>query len=115
MDRAHVRRPRLDRGGARARWPRSRAARRGARELGALHGLPLTAAGDVHMHVRERRRLQDALTAVRHGVALAEAGDAAASQWRTPSARARAAREALSTRAARRNREDRRARELLAR
>jgi error-prone DNA polymerase len=44
------------------------------RELGALLNLPLTAAGDVHMHVRERRRLQDALTAVRHGVAVAEAG-----------------------------------------
>jgi error-prone DNA polymerase len=45
------------------------------RELGATHGLPLTAAGDVHMHVRERRPLQDALTAVRHGVTLAEAGE----------------------------------------
>ena len=44
------------------------------RELGAAHNLPLTAAGDVHMHVRERRRLQDALTAVRHGVTVAEAG-----------------------------------------
>jgi error-prone DNA polymerase len=46
-----------------------------ARALGARLGLPLTAAGDVHMHVRERRALQDALTAVRHGVALADAGD----------------------------------------
>jgi error-prone DNA polymerase len=45
------------------------------RRLGAWHGLPLTAAGDVHMHVRERRALQDALTAVRHGVTLAEAGE----------------------------------------
>jgi error-prone DNA polymerase len=44
------------------------------RELGTVLNLPLTAAGDVHMHVRERRRLQDALTAVRHGVAVAEAG-----------------------------------------
>jgi error-prone DNA polymerase len=44
------------------------------RRLGELHGLPLTAAGDVHMHVRERRPLQDALTAVRHGVPLAAAG-----------------------------------------
>jgi error-prone DNA polymerase len=43
--------------------------------LGARHGLPLTAAGDVHMHVRDRRRLQDALTAVRHRVTLAEAGE----------------------------------------
>ncbi|HTU68451.1 MAG TPA: error-prone DNA polymerase [Steroidobacteraceae bacterium] len=46
----------------------------GARALGAAHALPLTAAGDVHMHLRERRPLQDALTAVRHGVTLAEAG-----------------------------------------
>jgi len=46
-----------------------------SRELGATHALPLTAAGDVHMHVRERRPLQDALTAVRHGVTLAEAGE----------------------------------------
>jgi error-prone DNA polymerase len=44
------------------------------RRFGLQHGLPLTAAGDVHMHVRERRGLQDALTAVRHGVTLAEAG-----------------------------------------
>ena len=46
-----------------------------ARSLGTSCGLPLTAAGDVHMHVRERRYLQDALTAVRHGVTLAEAGE----------------------------------------
>ena len=45
------------------------------RALGTVHGLPLTAAGDVHMHVRERRHLQDALTAVCHGVTLAEAGE----------------------------------------
>jgi len=46
-----------------------------ARTLGEQHGLPLCAAGDVHMHVRERRRLQDALTAVRHRVTVAEAGE----------------------------------------
>ena len=46
-----------------------------ARALGEAHELPLTAAGDVHMHVRDRRRLQDALTAVRHGVTVAEAGE----------------------------------------
>src|SRR5690606_31638978 len=28
-------------------------------------GLPMTATGDVHMHVRERRPLQDTLTAIR--------------------------------------------------
>jgi hypothetical protein len=53
-------------------WDRERLAQ--AQALGASCGLPLTAAGDVHMHVRERRRLQDALTAVRHGVTVAEAG-----------------------------------------
>jgi error-prone DNA polymerase len=42
--------------------------------LGARAGLPLVAAGDVHMHARERRRLQDALTAIRHNVPVAEAG-----------------------------------------
>jgi len=44
------------------------------RELGSALHLPLAAAGDVHMHVRERRALQDALTAVRHGVTVAAAG-----------------------------------------
>ncbi len=37
-------------------------------------GLPLVAAGDVHMHVRGRRALQDALTAIRLNVPIAEAG-----------------------------------------
>jgi error-prone DNA polymerase len=36
--------------------------------------LPLVASGDVHMHVRARRRLQDALTAIRHNVPIREAG-----------------------------------------
>ncbi|HUL93539.1 MAG TPA: error-prone DNA polymerase [Burkholderiales bacterium] len=35
------------------------------RELGARSGLPLVAAGDVHMHLRSRRVLQDTLTAIR--------------------------------------------------
>ena len=39
-------------------------------------GLPTLAAGDVHMHRRQRRRLQDALTAIRIGRPLEEAGDA---------------------------------------
>ena len=42
--------------------------------LGARHGVPLLAAGDVHMHVRGRRQLQDALTAIRLRVPLAQAG-----------------------------------------
>lgn len=44
------------------------------RRLGASIGLPLVAAGDVHMHVRERRALQDTVTAIRHRCSLAEAG-----------------------------------------
>ena len=39
-------------------------------------GLPLVAAGDVHMHVPSRRMLQDALTAIRLGVPVHRAGDA---------------------------------------
>jgi error-prone DNA polymerase len=39
-------------------------------------GVPLVAAGDVHMHVRSRRRLQDVLTAVRVGRPIAECGHA---------------------------------------
>jgi error-prone DNA polymerase len=35
------------------------------RELSRSSGLPLVAAGDVHMHLRSRRALQDTLTAIR--------------------------------------------------
>jgi error-prone DNA polymerase len=48
-------------------------------KLGALSresGLPLVAAGDVHMHLRSRRALQDVLTAIRLGVPVQAAGDA---------------------------------------
>ncbi|MEK6245643.1 MAG: error-prone DNA polymerase [Pseudomonadota bacterium] len=37
-------------------------------------GLPLVAAGDVHMHLRSRRRLQDTLTAIRLGVPVGQCG-----------------------------------------
>jgi len=37
-------------------------------------GIPAVAAGDVHMHVRARRALQDTMTAIRHRVTVAEAG-----------------------------------------
>jgi len=37
-------------------------------------GLPLVAAGDVHMHARARRALQDTLTAIRVRTPLAECG-----------------------------------------
>jgi error-prone DNA polymerase len=46
------------------------------RALGHRHGLQLVAAGDVHMHVRGRRALQDVMTAIRLGCTLAEAGHA---------------------------------------
>ena len=39
-------------------------------------GLPLVAAGDVHMHLRSRRRLQDTLTAIRLGRPVRECGRA---------------------------------------
>ncbi len=38
------------------------------------HGITAVASGDVHMHVRGRRRLQDTLTAIRHRTTIAEAG-----------------------------------------
>ncbi|MFY2763482.1 error-prone DNA polymerase [Arenimonas sp. MALMAid1274] len=43
--------------------------------LGATLGLPLVAAGDVHMHARGRRALQDTVTAIRHRTTVREAGD----------------------------------------
>jgi len=43
-------------------------------QIGAHCGVPLIASGDVHMHVRARRRLQDALTAIRLKVPIAEVG-----------------------------------------
>ena len=42
--------------------------------LARATGLPLVAAGDVHMHVRARRALQDTLTAIRLRTPLAECG-----------------------------------------
>ena len=42
--------------------------------LGAELDLPLVAAGDVHMHVRGRRAVQDTLTAIRLGCTVATAG-----------------------------------------
>ncbi|MGO9446159.1 MAG: error-prone DNA polymerase [Thiobacillaceae bacterium] len=45
-------------------------------EFGAVAGLPLVAAGDVHMHVAARRPLQDTLTAIRLGLPVSDAGGA---------------------------------------
>ncbi len=44
--------------------------------LGRASGLPLVAAGDVHMHVRARRPLQDVLTALRLKTSVFAAGHA---------------------------------------
>ena len=60
----------LMRGGA------DRARLRRLKGLGRGTGLPLCAAGDVHMHGRERRPLQDTLTAIRLGTPLEAAGHA---------------------------------------
>ncbi len=45
-------------------------------EIGATSGLRLVAMGDVHMHLRSRRRLQDTLTAIRLGQPVRECGHA---------------------------------------
>ncbi|HKW80917.1 MAG TPA: error-prone DNA polymerase, partial [Casimicrobiaceae bacterium] len=44
--------------------------------IASAAGLPLVAAGDVHMHARERRALQDMLTAIRLKTTVAQAGHA---------------------------------------
>jgi error-prone DNA polymerase len=46
------------------------------RELGRRSGLPLVAAGDVHMHLRSRRPFQDTLTAIRLRTQVAACGHA---------------------------------------
>ena len=46
------------------------------RHLSGLTTLPLVAVGDVHMHVRSRKPLQDVLTATRLGQPLTECGHA---------------------------------------
>jgi error-prone DNA polymerase len=44
------------------------------RHLGASLNLPLVASGDVHMHSRKRRALQDTVTAIRENTTLDRAG-----------------------------------------
>ena len=44
------------------------------RALGNKLGIPLVATGDVHMHVRRRRMVQDTLVAIRQRCTIAEAG-----------------------------------------
>jgi len=42
--------------------------------LARSSGVPAVASGDVHMHTRARRALQDVLTAIRHGCTIDRAG-----------------------------------------
>jgi error-prone DNA polymerase len=42
--------------------------------LSERHGMPMVACGDVHMHVRSRKPLQDTVTAIRLGKPLAACG-----------------------------------------
>ncbi len=56
--------------------PNDRARLDSLRALARASGLPLVAAGDVHMHLRSRRPLQDALTAIRLGTPLERCGRA---------------------------------------
>ena len=51
------------------------------RKSGKAYGLPLVASGDVHMHCRQRRALQDTVTAIRKGLTLDQAGYEDDNQW----------------------------------
>jgi error-prone DNA polymerase len=56
--------------------PNDRAKLHGLQQLGKQTGLPLVAAGDVHLHLRSRKRLHDVLTAIRLGKPVAQCGQA---------------------------------------
>ncbi|MFZ4480900.1 MAG: PHP domain-containing protein, partial [Rhodoferax sp.] len=43
-------------------------------QLAGLNGIPLVASGNVHMHLRSRKPLQDVMTAVRLGRTVAQSG-----------------------------------------
>ncbi len=43
-------------------------------QVASLHGLPVVATGDVCMHLRSRKRLQDVLTAIRVGEPVGQCG-----------------------------------------
>jgi error-prone DNA polymerase len=53
-------------------WQKERLA--ALQDIGRRLKLPLVASGDVHMHRRSRRVLQDTLTAIREGVTVEQAG-----------------------------------------
>ena len=98
------------------RGRRPRAARSALTALGARAlGMPAVACGDVHMHQRRRRALQDVLTAIRLKTTVARGGPCAVPERRAHPAPARAARGAVSAGAARGDARDRRALPLLAR
>jgi error-prone DNA polymerase len=59
-----------------ARTPDDAVLRKQAAALGAATGIPVLACGDVHMHLRGRRALQDVLTALRLKRPVAEAAPA---------------------------------------
>ena len=46
----------------------------GLRQISTTTGMPLVATGDVHMHVRSRKPLQDVLTATRLGCTVQDSG-----------------------------------------
>jgi error-prone DNA polymerase len=56
--------------------PNDRLKMENLRKISRQSGLPLVAAGDVHMHLRSRRPLQDVLTAIRLGRPVAQCGHA---------------------------------------
>ena len=72
--------------------------------LGSQLDVPLVACGDVHMHLRARQPVQDALTAIRLGVALKECRHAAVPERGALPARARAPGAAVPAGPARRDR-----------
>ena len=83
--------------------------------LGQTLELPRVAAGDVHMHRRGRRALQDVLTAIRLNIPLERAGSRVVSEWRAAFAAPAAFAADLSRAAARANARNRRALHLHAR
>jgi error-prone DNA polymerase len=56
--------------------PNDRARMELLKNISSEAGLPLAAAGDVHMHLRSRRKLQDVVTAIRLGRPVAQCGHA---------------------------------------
>jgi error-prone DNA polymerase len=56
--------------------PNDRARMELLKNISSEAGLPLAAAGDAHMHLRSRRKLQDVVTAIRLGRPVAQCGHA---------------------------------------